>query len=89
VTIVADSAQFSASISELADPEYVGTQLTAQTAAGFLLTVITIQLVPISARLVGWQWAFAFLAVGPAMGIRAMASLSRLSDARRLAGGRG
>ncbi len=87
--VVADSAQFSSAISELADPDYVGTQLTTQTALGFLLTLATIRLVPTLEPSVGWRWAFAFLALGPIVGTWAMGSLKRSPDAKRLAGGRG
>ncbi|MGD2135117.1 MAG: MFS transporter [Gemmatimonadales bacterium] len=87
--IVADSAQFSASVSELSDAEYMGTQLTTQTAMGFLLTMASIQVVPMLVESVGWRWAFAVLAPGPALGTWAMARLKRTSEARRLAGGRG
>jgi len=89
MSIVADSAQFSASVSELADKEYVGTQLTTQTAMGFLLTMVSIRLVPEWTNLVGWRWAFAFLAIGPAFGIWAMWRLKNSPDASRLAAGRG
>ncbi len=88
VTIVADSAQFSASITELCPPEYVGTALTLQTSMGFLLTLISIQLVPIFERASGWPLAFAMLALGPAFGVAAMLRLRRLPEAARLAGGR-
>jgi MFS family permease len=87
--VVADSAQFSASVSELADPRYTGTALTIQTSLGFLLTVITIRLIPTLEGIVGWRWAFAFLALGPLMGIAAMWSLKRSPEAVKLAGGRG
>jgi hypothetical protein len=87
--IVADSAQFSTSVSELSEPAYMGTQLTTQTAMGFLLTLASIQLVPIIRDAAGWGWAFGMLALGPVVGIVAMASLKRSPDARRLAGGRG
>jgi MFS family permease len=87
--VVADSAQFSTSISELAEPEYMGTMLTAQTALGFLLTLVTIRLLPWAVDLVGWRWAFAGLALGPAAGSLAMWRLLRSPDAARLAGGRG
>ncbi|WP_254542775.1 MFS transporter [Halomarina pelagica] len=85
--IVADSAQFSASVTELADERYVGTALTLQTALGFLLTVVTIQATPLVAEVVGWRWAFAPLVVGPAVGTLAMLRLRALPAARRLAGG--
>lgn len=88
-TIVADSAQFSAALSELADGSYVGTALTLQTAVGFLLTIGSIQLVPVLAEAVGWRWAFAPLAVGPVIGTLAMLRLRTLPEAEKLAGGRG
>jgi MFS family permease len=89
VAIVADSAQFSAAVSEVAEGSYVGTALTLQTAIGFLLTTISIQLVPMLVDLVGWRWAFAPLAVGPALGIASMYRLRQSDAASRLAGGRG
>jgi MFS family permease len=73
--VVADSAQFSTLVSELADQAYVGTALTLQLAIGFTLTVATIWLVPILADQAGWRWAFAFLAPGPALGVLAMLRL--------------
>ena len=88
VTIVADSAQFSASITELCPPEYVGTALTLQTSMGCLLTLFSIQLVPIFEQASGWPLAFAMLALGPAFGVAAMLRLRRLPEAARLAGGR-
>ena len=87
-TIVADSAQFSASTAELSDPSLVGTMLTVQTSMGFLLTLATIHLVPHLVDAVGWQYAFAFLAPGPALGIWAMMTLRRHPDSVRLAGGK-
>lgn len=87
--IVADSAQFSTSVSELAEGEYVGTQLTIQTAMGFLLTVFSIRLVPLAADVVGWRWVFAGLAIGPALGSWAMFALKQSPAASKLAGGRG
>lgn len=87
--IVADSAQFSACVTELAEASYVGTALTLQTALGFLLTAATIQFVPFVVDVVGWRWAFAPLAIGPAVGTIAMLYLRTLPEAKRLAGGRG
>ena len=77
-TVVADSAQFSALVTELADQSYVGTALTLQMAFGFLLTGATIWLMPVAEQLVGWRWAFAVLAVGPLAGIAAMRRLRRI-----------
>ena len=87
--IVADSAQFSASVAELADRSLVGTMLTIQTSMGFMLTLLTIHLVPPLVAEFGWSYAFAFLAIGPYVGVLAMWRLRRHPDAAKLAGGRG
>ncbi len=76
--VVADSAQFSALVTELAPAHAVGTALTLQTSLGFLLTMASIQLVPRLVGAVGWQWAFVALAVGPVLGIGAMRRLMAL-----------
>lgn len=88
ISIVADSAQFSASIAELADRSRVGTMLTVQTALGFTLTLATIHLMPHLVDAVGWRYAFAPLAIGPALGVVAMARLRAHPAAARLASGR-
>lgn len=88
VAIVADSAQFSASIAELSEPDKIGTMLTVQTCAGFLLTLLTVHMIAPLVDLVGWTYAFAILALGPAAGVVAMARLRARPEARRLAGGR-
>jgi MFS family permease len=75
-------------VSELAPPERIGTVLTLQTSLGFLLTLVTIRLVPTLERLVSWRWAFAFLALGPAAGIWAMLRLRRRPESARMACGR-
>jgi len=88
ISIVADSAQFSASIAELSDPARVGTMLTLQTALGFTLTLITIHLMPYLVDALSWRYAFVPLAVGPALGIWAMARLRLHPQSVKLAGGR-
>jgi len=88
VSVIADSAQFSAALAELAEAPLVGTLLTLQTSLGFLLTFFAIQAVPIAQRLLGWEHAFAVLAIGPALGILSMWRLRALPEAARLAGGR-
>ncbi len=88
LAVIADSAQFSASIAELSEPGLVGTMLTMQTCAGFLLTIFTIHLIPPLVEAVGWSWAFASLAIGPYLGIVAMARLRAQPDAIKLAGGK-
>jgi hypothetical protein len=75
--VIADSAQFSTLVTEAVAPHAVGTALTVQTSVGFLLTMVSIQLVPPIVSLVGWRWAFPMLALGPAAGIAAIRRLSR------------
>ncbi len=87
IAVVADSAQFSASVMELAEPWLVGTMVTVQTSVGFLLTILTIHMIPPLVELVGWRYAFASLAIGPFLGIWAMGVLRGLPDARQLANG--
>jgi MFS family permease len=88
VAVVADSAQFSTAVSELAPRDYVGTALTLQTSLGFLLTTVTISLLPLAARAAGWRWVMSLLAIGPAFGVWAMLTLRRRPEAVGLAGGR-
>ncbi|HVR37846.1 MAG TPA: MFS transporter [Thermoanaerobaculia bacterium] len=87
-TVVADSAQFSACVTELGDPRYLGTALTLQTCIGFLITTISIRMIPLLVDRIGWQWAFAALAPGPFLGIIAMWRLRALPEATRIAQGR-
>lgn len=76
--VVADSAQFSTLVTEVADQRWVGTAVTLQLAAGFTLTVATIWLVPVLVESVGWRWAFLLLVPGPVVGTAAMQALARL-----------
>lgn len=86
--VVADSAQFSAAVSELSDPRYVGTTLTVQTSLGFLLSMLTIWFIPLLLEWLGWRYVFLVLAPGPAFGIWSMLRLRGLPEALKLAGGR-
>lgn len=86
-TIVADSAQFSACVTELCQPELIGTTLTLQTSLGFLLTMVSIRLTPTIENWVGWQWTFTFLVIGPMLGIWAMWRLRQSPEAVNLANG--
>jgi MFS family permease len=79
-TVVADSAQFSALVADASPQEHVGTVLTLQTCAGFLLTMVTIRLMPMIADAIGWRWTFLVLAPGPILGAVAMTRLRRLGD---------
>ncbi len=85
---IADSAQFSAAITELSDASYIGTALTLQTSLGFALTLVPIWSLPYLAAEAGWRFAFLALAPGPALGCIAMAALRRRPEALRLAAGR-
>jgi MFS family permease len=77
-TVVADSAQFSALVTELADKSLVGSALAFQMGVGFLITVLTIWLVPVIVDLTGsWRWSFLVLAPGPIVGVWAMLRLRR------------
>jgi MFS family permease len=89
LTVVADSAQFSTMVTETAGDEIRGTALTLQVAVGFLLTLVTIRLVPEIAEVAGWRWGFSVLAIGPALGVVAMTRLAKSPHAAQLAGGRG
>jgi MFS family permease len=88
MTVVADSAQFSAATAELADPRLIGTVLTMQTSLGFLLTAGSIWLIGQTAELIGWRYAFIVLAVGPLFGALSMLTLRRQPEAIKMAGGR-
>ena len=87
-SVVADSAQFSACVTELSDQQYVGTALTMQTCLGFLLTTISIELIPYAVKAVGWNYAFILLAPGPLFGVLAMLRLRSLPEAVKIAHGK-
>jgi MFS family permease len=88
MTVVADSAQFSAAMAELAEPRLIGTVLTLQTSLGFLLTAGSIWLIGHMADTVGWRYAFIVLAIGPLLGALSMMMLRRQPEAIKMAGGR-
>ncbi|HEY0365228.1 MAG TPA: MFS transporter [Pyrinomonadaceae bacterium] len=84
-TVVADSAQFSSCVTELGDPRYIGTALTIQMCIGFLLTTISIELVP---KIDNWRYAFMILAPGPLFGVISMLRLRQLPEAIKIAHGK-
>ena len=88
-TVISDSAQFSAIVTEVVGDEVRGTALTIQTALGFMLTVVTIFIVPLIAEATSWRWAFLILVPGPVVGVYAMVLLKRSEWAHHIAGGRG
>ncbi len=88
-TIVGDSAQFSAIVTEAGERDLVGTALTLQLGIGFALTIAAIWVIPAMVGALGsWQWAFVVLVPGPLLGAAAMLTLRRLPEAARIAGGR-
>jgi MFS family permease len=78
--VIADSAQFSALVTESVPGHAVGTALTVQTSLGFLLTSVCTLLVYPIVRVVGWRWLFPVLALGPVFG---MIMIRRLAEFRR------
>jgi MFS family permease len=88
ISVIGDSAQFSAMVTELSDQRFVGTALSVQLGVGFALTVVAIWLMPRMADLLGsWRWAFLMLVPGPSIGAAAMLLLRRSPTSRRLANG--
>ncbi|MEO1330459.1 MAG: MFS transporter [Pseudomonadota bacterium] len=81
--VIADSAQFSALVADYAPPERAGALVTLQTALGFALTVVTVQLAPWLAGWIGWPGVFLTLALGPLAGTLAMLRLKRLTAQAR------
>jgi sugar phosphate permease len=76
VAVVADSAQLSALVAQYSPRDHVGTALTIQTCAGFLLTMASIRLLPVMAQTIGWQWVFVSLVPGPVFGVLALRGLA-------------
>jgi MFS family permease len=87
-SVVADSAQFSTCVTELGNPQYIGTALTIQTCLGFLLTTVSIELIPRFVKVAGWRYAFVMLAPGPLFGVISMLRLRALPEATKIAQGR-
>ncbi len=86
--VIADSAQFSTMVTELAPRHLLGTALTLQTSLGFLMTTVSLQALPVVRRHLGWREAFALLALGPVVGIVAMLRLRRTEEAKKIALGK-
>jgi MFS family permease len=87
MAVIADSAQFSTAMAELSPPQWTGTLLTLQTALGFALTAVIVQILPLWIDFAGWRYAFVPLAIGPAFGVWAMWRLRTLPASLKLAGG--
>jgi MFS family permease len=71
-SVIADSAQFSVGVTEFAEAELTGTALTIQMCIGFLITILSINLIPIFQEMVGWRFVFILLSIGPIIGIISM-----------------
>jgi MFS family permease len=78
ISVIADSAQFSAIVTEYSSEEYIGTALTLQMAIGFMITVLSINLLPIVQNYIGWNWVFILLSIGPILGVISMLKLDKL-----------
>jgi MFS family permease len=89
ITVIADSAQFSAAVSELAPSGTAGSALSLQTAIGFVFTAITILLIGVIDPTdgAGWRVAFGLLALGPVAGIIAMWRLRQRPESMAMANG--
>lgn len=79
-SIIADSAQFSALVADYAPPQEAGALLTLQTALGFALTTLTVQVAPFITNAIDWPGLFIVLAIGPIVGILAMLHLRRITE---------
>ncbi|MFW9894415.1 MAG: nitrate/nitrite transporter [Candidatus Thorarchaeota archaeon] len=88
LTVIPDSPQYSAMVSELSDPSYIGTALAIQTAIGFAITNFTIWLLPIIVELISWTFGFSFLVLGPIFGIISLYKLRSEKDSEKIALGK-
>ena len=89
LTAVADSAQFSAAVTELSDQSMVGSALAFQMGVGFAITIFVIWLLPVAAEYLGsWRWVFLILVPGPFLGALSMLLLRREDRSLLLADGR-
>ncbi|MFN3260516.1 MAG: MFS transporter [Pikeienuella sp.] len=75
--VIPDSAQFSALIADAAPPALAGSLMAMQTALGFALTILTVQLAPVAAAAFGWTAVLAAMALGPLFGVLALRPLLR------------
>lgn len=77
ITVIPDSAQFSALVADHAPPERAGSLMTLQTALGFALTILTVRGTPWVVEALGWPLTFAALAVGPIVGALVIGGAAR------------
>ncbi len=72
ITVIPDSAQFSALVADHSASEMAGSLMTFQTAIGFALSAISVQAVPFWVEQTGWHGTFLILAFGPILGAIAL-----------------
>ena len=72
IAIIPDSAQFSVLVADHAAGDQAGSLMTFQTALGFALTILTVQVSPVIAAKVGWPVMMSLLALGPLFGVVSM-----------------
>lgn len=77
LSVIPDSAQFSVLVADHAQGDQAGSLMTFQTALGFGLTIISVQLAPVVAGIVGWPVMMGLLALGPLFGVYSMWGLRR------------
>jgi MFS family permease len=87
ITVISDSAQFSTAVTELSPQEFTGSALTFQMAIGFLITGGSIDLIGYVVPIVGWEFAFSLLSIGPFIGVISMFKLRKRPDAGLMASG--
>lgn len=87
ITVISDSAQFSTAVTELSPLEFTGSALTFQMAIGFLIAVGSIDLIGYVVPIVGWEFAFSLLSIGPFIGVISMLRLRKRPDAGLMASG--
>lgn len=80
VFVIPDSAQFSALVADAVPADVAGSLMTFQTALGFALTAVTVQVVPSLAATFGWPLTILLMTLGPAFGIEAMRRHMKLAE---------
>ncbi|KNC83146.1 hypothetical protein SARC_04597 [Sphaeroforma arctica JP610] len=90
LTVVADSAQYSAMISELCPADLVGTALTLQLSSGYSATVVSILVLPTIANstILTWEWSYAVAGVVSYLGLFMLLWLRYLPESEKICGGK-
>lgn len=69
MAVVADSPQFSSLVAQASPPVLKGTGLTVVTCIGFVLSIVSIQLLSFLSLRINPRLIFIFLAIGPVLGL--------------------